>query len=148
MRSSIHVRVHLFVHVRVHLFVHVRVHLFVHVRVHLFVHVRVHLFVHVRVHLFVHVRVHLFVHVRVHLFVHVRVHPSMLHACHTVYPEILAVKKVGDFTPNRAFKNISGIFIWRQIHESRMRVTFTIARKMLAYFFGDSNIDRHIGKFN
>ena len=49
----------------------------------------------------------------------------------TVYPEVLAVKKFGDFTPNRAFKNIGGILIWRRIHESRMRVTSTIARKML-----------------
>ena len=35
------------------------------------------------------------------------------------------VKKFGDFTPNRAFKNIGRIFIWRRIHKSRKRVTST-----------------------
>ena len=43
----------------------------------------------------------------------------LLYKCHTVYLEILAVKKFGDFTPNRAFKNIGGILIWQEIHESR-----------------------------
>ena len=51
-----------------------------------------------------------------------------------VYPEILAVKNFGDFTPKRAFKNIGGILIWRQIHESRMHITSTIACKMLGPF--------------
>ena len=66
---------------------------------------------------------------------------------YTVYPEILAVQKYGDFTPN-SFFYIGGILIWQRIYESRMRVTSTIARKMLAYFnFDDSNIDRQIAKF-
>ena len=68
---------------------------------------------------------------------------------YNVYQEILAVKKIGDFTPNRTLKNIGRILIWRRIHESRMRVTSTIARKMFEYFyFGNSNIDRQIAKFN
>ena len=67
----------------------------------------------------------------------------------TVYLEILVVKTFGDFTLNPAFKNIGVILIWRQIHESLMHATSTIANKMLSYFyFGYSNINRQIAKFN
>ena len=71
------------------------------------------------------------------------------HVTFTVYLDILAVQKFADFTANRASKNIGGILIWQRIHESRMHVTSTIVRKMLAYFYiSDSNIDRQIATFN
>ena len=51
------------------------------------------------------------------LVVSLSVYPSVFY---TVYLEILEGKKFVVFTPNRAFKNIVGILIWWQIHESRM----------------------------
>ena len=66
-------------------------------------------------------------------------------ALYTVYPEILAVKKFGDFTQNQALKNISGILIWRKIQRATQAHYRYI--KCWRIFFADSNIDRQIIKY-
>ena len=54
-----------------------------------------------------------------------------------MYLEISAVQKIGDLTPNRAFKNIGEILIRRRVHEA----CATIMLKMLVcFYFVDANI--------
>ena len=50
--------------------------------------------------------------------------------CNSLSPTLFPCQSVPQFL---FVKILRGILIWRLIHESRMRVTSTIARKMLAY---------------